>query len=724
MKRVLSKPAAFSVVVSSTGVLSSVLVSGLAMSSLAWSDPAIAQGVQTPQISPSAARLPAARSAAAKPSDIRGLDGTVATTAAAAPTTGAPYDTPVVVPLTQAQSAMQQRVNALETSSAKTAGERNLAAHLASAYAERAYAPYWFEQGVISSAATALVAEIGNAREWGLDPADYFLPKLPTGRADTPTVAAVDALLSFAVVRYAFHARGGRVDPSQLSKWLDQRPKAVDPKALLAELSIAADPAAALRKLHPQHAGFDALRRAYVKLAAPAEPGRTSDGHVLIPPGPTIKLGMRHPDVPLLRERLGILATAAQEDLYDERLGAAVRAYLKAGRRGRAPVIDARVREALNNPASGADRKKPETVTARKLLVNMERWRWLPDELGTTHIWNSLTEFETRVVQDGQVVHQERIVIGKPDTQTPVFSDRMEYVVFQPDWGVPNSIKVKQLLPALQDGDYDVLARRGMKILLNGKEKDPASYDWDKTDIRYVPVFQLPGSDNPLGQVKFMFPNKHDVYMHDTPQKGLFNDQRRTYSHGCIRVRNPRRMAEVVMNLDKSWTARDVDQVIRWGAKPVNRIELSSPIPVHNTYFTAFADADGTVRTAADIYQHDSRILDALDGVPVEEIAERDPAGVLERELQEIAPTARGSGGAAVVMKAPGVRGRSRAVEYAAAPLPPKKPSFWSGFSGVGAYYVPPPPPKPVYYKPAPAPKSGFRSPPTIDDMIMPRSIN
>ncbi|MEQ1712971.1 MAG: L,D-transpeptidase family protein, partial [Hyphomicrobium sp.] len=467
-----------------------------------------------------------------------------------------------------------------------------------------------------------------------------------------------------------------------------------------------------------------------LKTLAPVPAAKSEQGLETLPPGPRIEPGSRHPDIAVIRRRLGIIGTAHDETLYDDRVVAAVRGYMKFGRRNIKPVIDERVRAAFNNPSELATAKQPESIDAKKILVNMERWRWLPDEIGELHIWNSLTEFETKVVKAGEVIHQERIIIGKPDTQTPIFSQKMAYVVFQPEWGVPNSIKVKQLLPALQDGNDGVLDERGMKILVNGREKDPGDYNWDKTDIRYVPVYQLPGPSNPLGQVKFMFPNKHDVYMHDTPQKSLFNDSRRTHSHGCIRVRNPRKLAELIMKLDQGWGESEVAAVLQPRAKPSNRIELKSQIPVHNTYFTVFADAEGNLRSVADIYSHDKRISDALDGVPVEVIARRDPARVLEQELEEIAPTRQSDGGT-IIMKSEKQKlaaRRNRSNDYDDDTYAPSGKPQYQGYSALG--YAPPQqfyfaPPKPTNYAPpkptySPPVKKGnsFRSPTTLYDAV------
>ncbi len=617
---------------------------------------------------------------------------------------------------------LKLRLSDLE-GTAKSLLERDLVSKLASAYGERGFHPMWVDGRGLLPRAVAVIAEIAKAQEWGLDKSAFQLPAATFKSSDVHTLAGAEAQISYAVAKYAAHAGGGRVDPSQLSKWLDQKPRLVDVKALLSEISGANDPASILTAMHPKHPGFRNLLKAYLKLIDPA-PAKPETGFVTLPPGPRIEPGTRHPDVAMVRQRLGILATAYEEDLYDDRLAAAVTKYMKIGRRVKL-AIDAKVRDALNNPPELLARKA-DTPTAKKLLVNLERWRWLPNDLGELHIWNSLTEFETRVTKSGDVIHAERIIIGKAETQTPIFSDRMEYLVFQPEWGVPNSIKVKQLLPALQEGNDGILDERGMKIIINGKEKEPGDYNWDQTDIRYVPVYQQPGPDNPLGQVKFMFPNKHDVYMHDTPTKNLFNDRKRTYSHGCIRVRNPRKLAELIMGLDQGWGASEVGNVLGRNSKPSNRIELTRPIPVHNTYFTAFADEEGKVRTVPDIYSHDQRISDALDGVPIAVIAERDPALVLERELEEIAPT--GKPNVAILEKTDRQKAADRARRYSNNYDEASRrngaygrPNF-SGYSGVGAYYVPPPPKPTYYYKPSGGSgSSGWRSPSSMTEAIVGR---
>ena len=189
---------------------------------------------------------------------------------------------------------------------------------------------------------------------------------------------------------------------------------------------------------------------------------------------------------------------------------------------GRGRGIDDDVRRALNGGSRGGNRAMLDL-----LRVNMERWRWLPRDFGNLYVWNNLPEFETRIVKNGEFIHRERIIIGQPDTQTPVFSDSMLRVIFNPDWNVPELIKLSSLWSNLRGGDYGVLQRRNMKIVNEqGKEINPSKLKYAELNARDIPIVMGPGSDNPLGRFKFVFPNKHDVYMHDTTSKGLFRISR------------------------------------------------------------------------------------------------------------------------------------------------------------------------------------------------------
>lgn len=523
------------------------------------------------------------------------------------------------------------------------AREAEMLSALAEFYSHRDQS-LWTDAGGLRPNAATIAAEIRRADDWGLDSRAFDLPEPLAANAEVEMVAKAELSMSLAVIRYAWFARGGRLDPTALSLWLDARARPLDVAEVLIRISSGDDPAAALRALHPRHPHFEALRQAYLQLRAPGadqvKPDEAPKPVERIPSGPVLSPGMRHPDIAIVRRRLEIAAIPGDEALYDAGLAAAVKDFLRKGGLKGSAVIGAKARAVFNNadnkPAR-ASKLLDKAAEAKKILANMERWRWLPEDLGRIHIWNNLPEFETRVVKDGEVVHQERIIIGKPATQTPVFSDAMRVVVFQPDWGVPGSIKIKELLPRLKDGDEDALHDKGMRIVMNGKTVDPGKLDWEKVDIRTIPIVQDPGPSNPLGQIKFLFPNKHDVYMHDTPTKHLFNQSVRTYSHGCIRVRNPRRLAEIVFAEDQGWEAAEIQSRLQPKAPANTRVPLNKRIPVHNVYFTVVPGPDGTLRNLADIYGHDQRIASALDGIPASQIAASDPARLLARELKEIA---------------------------------------------------------------------------------------
>ena len=238
----------------------------------------------------------------------------------------------------------------------------------------------------------------------------------------------------------------------------------------------------------------------------------------------------------------------------------------------------------------------------------------MPDDLGDFYVWVNIPEYTLRVVQNGKVIHTERVIVGKTDTQTPVFSDAMEQVIFHPFWGVPDGIKFNEIQPSLARGSQSVLAKHNLRIAFNGRDIDPATVDWKTSDLRRFHVYQPPGGDNVLGVVKFRFPNKHDVYMHDTPTKGLFNTSVRTYSHGCMRVQNPIRLAEILLAEDKKMAAERVRTLAVTGAAQNNQINLTRKIPVHITYFTATVEDDSKPRYFADIYGHEERINLALEG--------------------------------------------------------------------------------------------------------------
>ena len=237
----------------------------------------------------------------------------------------------------------------------------------------------------------------------------------------------------------------------------------------------------------------------------------------------------------------------------------------------------------------------------------------MPESLGDFFVWVNIPEYTLRVVKDGKVIHTERVIVGKRDTQTPVFSQDIEQVIFHPFWGIPESIKRNDVLPSLARGSSRLLERYNLRIQRGGRDIDPASIDWATADIRNFHVYQPPGPTSVLGVMKFRFPNKHDVYMHDTPTKQLFNAEVRTFSHGCVRVREPQRLAELLLAEDQGWPAARIAAAINGGPQN-NQINLTRKIPVHMTYFTAMVNPSGELRLFPDVYGHEQRIALGMDG--------------------------------------------------------------------------------------------------------------
>lgn len=500
---------------------------------------------------------------------------------------------------------VRARLDALLPTLSET--EQKEAAALKAFYEARADAPLWIADGALNDRAVLAIAEIRKAGEWALDADAFELPEV-SGVLSEEAAADAELALSRAALLYARHARGGRIeDPAkQLSSYLDRKPQLLDPKLVLDRLADAAAPDATLRGFHPQHPEFEKLRQHYLALLKSA--GEAAE-IVRLPKGPVLSPGQTHPHVALLRQRLDVPVAAgdagepADEAFYDDALLAAVKAFQTD--KGLAPdgLVGGGTRAALND----IDLPSPERVAA-----NMEMWRWIPDDLGATHVWVNLPEFTFQFVRDGKVVHEERVITGLVDKQTPTFTADMDMVTAHPRWNVPDSIKVRELYPSLaRGGTY--FQKQGLRMTRNGRPVDPYYVDWSTADIRQFDVHQPPGPANVLGLFKFTFHNKHIVYMHDTPTKHLFDRPSRAFSHGCVRVRNPVRLAELVLEADKGWSPEEVRALVS-GSPVENPIKLDTKIPVHIVYFTERIDDDGTVHRFKDVYGHEQRLVLALAG--------------------------------------------------------------------------------------------------------------
>ena len=453
-----------------------------------------------------------------------------------------------------------------------------------SAYYAKAERPLiWARDGAWSPAASGAMERLRAADEDGLDPADYALPDRGL-RKDAPPAqwAKSDVKLSLAAIRYARDARGARIDLARLSALVTPKLSLPAVDEVLSRVSAAGDAGGALESYNPPHAGYRALkeRLAQLRESHPSQPS------VRLPKGPTLRVGMKDPRVPLIRARFNLAKDSDNQTIYDERLASAVAAFQKEKGLPNTGVLNPQTVAALSGP-SVAQRQS-------ELIANMERWRWLPADLGQRHIMVNVPEYRLQVVEGRNVVHQARVIVGKEQSQTPIFSENMKYLVVNPSWTIPPSIMKKEILPALANDPY-YAARKGYKIIRRGDR---------------ISVQQPPGERNALGFVKFMFPNQHAVYLHDTPNRNLFAAGKRAFSHGCVRVDKPFELAEEIMGKDGKWTEEKLRGLIGKGERYVN---LTNPLPVHLTYFTLAVDEKGEVKRFDDIYGLDRKVRAALN---------------------------------------------------------------------------------------------------------------
>ncbi|ACA17556.1 Peptidoglycan-binding domain 1 protein [Methylobacterium sp. 4-46] len=448
-------------------------------------------------------------------------------------------------------------------------------------YALGAFKPIWIVDRAWTEAARAVIARLGAAAEDGLDPLDYPVPALGVPTASPADLADAELRLSAAAALYARDARGGRLDPPRLSRLITPKLDLPLADAVLPKLATAGAGAdALLHAYNPAQPGYLALKARLAALRA-RQPGGAVP-MVRLPKGPVLKPGMRDARVPLIRARFG-LGSADDATAYDAAVAGAIERFQRERGLAATGILDPRTVAALAGPSPG--RQEAD------LLANMERWRWLPAELGRKYVWVNIPDLKVRVMEGGRVVDEARVIVGKPDSPTPIFSGEMSYAVVNPSWNVPPSILKNEFLPRLaRDPSY--AARLGYQVVRKGNS---------------IAVRQPPGERNALGFIKFMFPNEHAVYLHDTPNRTLFARGARALSHGCVRVDDPFRFAEVV--LGPTWPTERLKKLIGKGERTVM---LPEKLPVHLAYFTLVADEAGGLREAEDLYGINARVKVAL----------------------------------------------------------------------------------------------------------------
>jgi murein L,D-transpeptidase YcbB/YkuD len=456
-------------------------------------------------------------------------------------------------------------------------------------YQGRSFAPLWLDKGVENARAKIVVARLKDADADGLEARDYRTPKFAELSADA--LAEADLKLTQTVLAFARHLQAGRFPYNKVSSNNIQLPQAPpDPAAVLAKMVEAADAGKALDEYSPPHEAYRRLKAKLAEMRAKSAGPRHD-----IADGPLLKLNakspMQDPRVPSLRERLGV-AGEASDSAYDATLAAAVRKFQQANELPATGNLDARTIKELNGPVKD---KQIDLV-----IANMERWRWYPRDLGPNHVIVNQPDFTLKVIHDGAQIWTTKVVIGdtSPSKQTPLLSETMKSITVNPTWNVPPSIVNSEYIPAMQRDPW-ALQRMGLLV----------SYNSDGS----IHISQPPGGPNVLGRLRFNLPNRFLVYQHDTNEKFMFASDVRTFSHGCMRIQDPAKYAEVLLNLARPSEHWTVDRVTRLYSGGEQDISLPpTAIWVHVTYQSAYVDDSGKLQVRRDVYGLDNRTLAAV----------------------------------------------------------------------------------------------------------------
>jgi len=487
--------------------------------------------------------------------------------------------------LDPADRAVAEKIrDLLAAKSDKIFANKRERAAVESFYQARHLAPLWLDKGVENARARAVIARLKGADADGLDVNDYNTPAFAGLSPDA--LAEAELKLTQTVLTYARHLQAGRFPYTRVSQNIELPQAPPDPAEVLAKIGNAANTGTALDDFSPPHEGYKQLKAMLAQMRTKVPPAKEiADGQLL---KLNAKLPMEDPRVPILRERLGLVGDAS--DLrYDAKIAEAVKKFQHANELPVTGNLDARTIKELNGSARD---RQIETI-----ISNMERWRWYPRDLGAASVIVNLPDFTLRVIHNATQIWSTRIVIGKQDMPTPLLSETMKFITINPTWNVPPSIVNNEYLPWLQR-DPAALERMGLRV----------TYNRDGS----IHIYQPPGEANALGRIRFNFPNRFLVYQHDTPDKHLFAHDVRAYSHGCMRVQDPAKYAEVLLNIarpNESWTADKVKRMFGTGEQD---IQLPAQIWVLLTYQNAFIDEAGKLQIRRDIYNIDSRTIAAI----------------------------------------------------------------------------------------------------------------
>jgi len=471
-------------------------------------------------------------------------------------------------------------------------------------YRERKYKPLWSNEKGRLDRAYDLLHVIINAKDEGLDPADYYLEEFnkywdSTGLGES---VQLDLLLSAALYRYSNDVYSGRLIASELDPDWHIKNEPLNVSRLFADAGRKSSIAKLLKELPPQHVGYQSLKQQLHKFRELAQQG----GWQRLGWGPVLERGMQHEQVVPLRRRLKLTGDLAVDpfpdmDMYDRWLEEAVKHYqLRHGLE-----VDGKV-----GPQTRRSLNVMVSERIRQIRINMERWRWLPRNLGKRYVMVNMTGFELYIMENGSEVLSMPVIIGMSYRSTPTFSGLISYMEYNPYWTIPKKLVLEDIVPRqLRDPSY--LSSRSIKIYkgwANAKEIDPKTVDWSNVDedTFHYWMRQEPGPRNALGRVKFIFSNPYAVYLHGTPDMHLFDRVVRALSSGCIRVKDPVRLAAFLLNDGTQQKEEEVLENIHLG---VNQgVTLPIAIPIYLVYWTAWVDQDGKVNFRHDVYGRDTAL--------------------------------------------------------------------------------------------------------------------
>ncbi|TCQ82860.1 murein L,D-transpeptidase YcbB/YkuD [Ochrobactrum sp. BH3] len=510
---------------------------------------------------------------------------------------------------TQGERAFDAATDYLKTVDVKA--EKQVAEAIVSFYSEKRTF-LWSSDNKALDKARNVAAFFAQADDDGLNPEEYAVA-IPGDHFDEAELterqqklADFEIRMSARALRYAIDAGEGRVVADRLSGFHDLPRGRVDPKAVLARLASESDPVAYLKSFQPNNEAYASLKRELANTEAPTgEPIRISLDKAIRPGdtndqlGKVVALITRHAPASYLEQHRNVLQAHADASIYDPELAVAIKDYQKLSGSTPDGIIGKNTIAALQG--------EQDSVKRDRILYSMERLRWLPHDFGSRYVMVNQPSYRAEYFEDGKEKLAMNVVIGSPTHQTYFFYNKVQTVVFNPSWGVPRSIILNEMLPkVMRDTSY--LDRNGYEVYVGGKKVSASAVNWSAVAAgkAHVGIRQKPSLDNALGELKILFPNAHDIYMHDTPAKSYFSRDMRALSHGCIRLERPRDMAAAVLG-------KPVEELGKYFGKDERGLKVANPVPVYIAYFTAWPDANGNVRFFNDIYDRDSGLQKAFD---------------------------------------------------------------------------------------------------------------